>query len=389
MKKYYSFISTFILLCATLQVSAQINPASSPYYADGPYSITADSTTVSSKKVVMYHPVTAPTGNKYPVFIFQPGANSFFSSAITVHSYDLYMKHLASYGYVVLVIDETSAGMPNGTTFKAVHDWFKTTVATTSHWLYTYADPNKVAIGGHSNGGVNATGCLVDRPTEIDAIIYFVSYPSDNFLVPQDVSGYTGNVLDLSGAADATSTPTACRTGFDAYTSAECAYWVSITGMDHGGFGDYVNSSQPVGPIGRTNATATVRHYLVSYLEYLFKNNVIAQANLETSLLQPNTTGEFENTCLTTSISENSNENKMSVYPNPVTDRCQIISNDEIDMNNIIIIDLQGREITGRIQIPQVSLNEITVNFSEIENGLYLIYNKGGEEKPIRINVIH
>jgi hypothetical protein len=389
MKKYYSFIGTLILFIVSFTMYAQISPTSSPYYADGPYSITADSTTVSSKKVVMYHPVTAPTGNKYPVFIFQPGANGFFSSAITVHSYDLYLKHLASYGYVVLVIDETSAGMPNGTTFKAVHDWFKTNVANTSHWLYTYADPTKVAVGGHSNGGVNASGCLVDRPAEINAIVYFASYPSNNFLVTQDVSGYTGSVLDLSGADDATSTPADCRTGYDSFTSANCAFWVSITGMDHGGFGDYVNADQPVGSIGRTNATATVRHYLVSYLEYIFKNNTVAQANFQSSLLQPNTTNEYENSCITTSVPEDESYSGINLFPNPFNSVCTIVASNKIDMNEISIIDITGREITEQVMISVLSETSVSLDFSEINNGMYLMYINGSEEKPIRINVVH
>lgn len=389
MKKYYIFISTILIFLCIYSGKAQISPTSSPYSQDGPFAITADSSTVNSKKLVMYHPVSAPTTNKYPVFIFQPGANSLFSSAINVHSYDLYMKHLASYGYVVLVIDETSAGMPNGTTFKAVHDWFKTNVSNTSHWLYNFADPTKVAIGGHSNGGVNATACLIDRPTEIDAIVYFASYPSNNFLLPQDVSGYSGSVLDLAGNADQTSAESDCRTGFESYTSANCGYWVLINGMDHGGFGDYVNSSQPVGSIGRANATATVRHYLVSYLDFLFKSDVVAQASFQTTVLQPNTTSEFENSCVTTGLESSEYATEMSFYPNPVKDLAILSSNVNIDAANICLVDMTGKNITANVTLSQIDKTKFSFSFSGLNKGLYFLFTKGGETKPILINVCH
>jgi pimeloyl-ACP methyl ester carboxylesterase len=387
MKNIYYLLSLFCLLMFQSVTKAQLSPTSSPYYANGSYSIVSDSTTVSSKKVVIYRPSTPPSGDKYPVFIFQPGANGFFSSAITVHSYDLYLKHLATYGYVVLVIDETSAGLPNGTTFIAVHDWFITNVANTSHWLYTYADSSIVVIGGHSNGGVNASGCLVDSPNQIKGIVYFASYPSNNFMVPQDVSGYTGKVLDLSGAADATSTPASCRTGYDAFTSANCAYWVSITGMDHGGFGDYVNTSQPVGAIGRTNATATVRHYLVSFMESQYKNNTIALANFQTSLLQPNTTATFENSCVATNIDETEIAAEVKVFPNPASDYVTITIAGEITESDIMIFDMAGRIITDRVDIEAQDVNEYKLDLSNIDNGYYFVSFAGRKISPIRFAV--
>ncbi|HNW97736.1 MAG TPA: alpha/beta hydrolase [Bacteroidales bacterium] len=386
MKKINILLSIFLFFMMQFHVISQIAPTSSPYYVDGPYSITSDSVTVSSKKVVIYHPVTAPTGVKYPVFIFQPGANGLFSSAINVHSYDLYLKHLAIYGYVVLVIDETAAGMPNGTTFKAVHDWFLTNVTNTSSLLYTYADSSKVAIGGHSNGGVNASGCLVDRPGKIDAIVYFASYPSNNILVTQDVSGYTGKVLDLAGADDQSSKPADCLIGYNSFTSANCAYWVLITGMDHGGFGDYVNTSQPVGAIGRTDATATVRHYFVSFLNYIFKNDVVAQSNFETTVLQPSTTNQFTNSCITTIIEENY-ENNFKFYPNPVNNFAQLYSIENI--NSFKLIDITGKDVTNYLKTNTTDIHNFLFDFSDINNGLYLLYIQGNESKPIKINVIH
>jgi hypothetical protein len=387
-KHYFFIIPLWVcLFISQTNLKAQVNPPDSPYYNNGSYTIVSDSVTVSSKKVLIYRPSTAPVSSKYPVFIFQPGANGFFSSAITVHSYDLYMKHLATYGYVVMVIDETSAGMPNGTTFKAVHDWFLTNVASTSHWLYTYADSSKVVIGGHSNGGVNASGCLVDRPNKIKGIVYFASYPSNNILVTQDVSGYKGKVLDLSGASDATSTPADCRTGYDAFTSADCAFWVSITGMDHGGFGDYVNSSQPVGPIGRVNATATVRHYLVSFMESQFKNDVLALANFQTGVLEPSTTATFENSCTVTSVEEKNNDALTSSFPNPADHLLTLTTEYPVCLTDIMIFDITGNDVTRLTNISQENSNVFAMDISALNPGCYVVVT-GKNNKPLKLTVL-
>ncbi|MEI7596346.1 MAG: alpha/beta hydrolase [Bacteroidota bacterium] len=298
MKKLVFILFIFI----SFSVKAQINPLTSPYYANGTYAIVADSVESDTadfiaKDLLIYRPSSTVDG-PYPVFIFQLGANGFGSSAINRHTYDLYMKHLASYGYVVIIIDDAAAGLPSGTSFKNTHDWFKSRVAITSHWLHQYADPNKVIIGGHSNGGVNASALIDSRPTEIEGIVYFASYPSGTFPVTHDVTTFTGKVLDLAGEEDDDSTPSACKGGYNKFTAAACKTWVLVKGMAHGGFGDYINSGQLVGTIGRDSATATVRHYLVSFLESEFKSNGAANDNFAIAAKRPRPTKEFENSCL-------------------------------------------------------------------------------------------
>jgi len=365
MKKITLFALAF--LCV-FQMNAQISPTTSMYYANGPMAIVSDSDmTAISKPLLFYRPATT-SGAPYPVFMFQLGANGFLSSAINRHSYDIYMQHLASHGYVVIVIDDSQAGLPSGTTFKAAHTWFKDKVANTSHWLNSYADPNKLAIGGHSNGGVNAAGLLVDRPTEIHGIVFFASYPSSTFPVVQDVSGYTGKVLSLAGDEDTQSTPSACKGGFDKFTSASCKTYVLVSGLAHGGFGDYDLSSQPVGSIGRDNATATVRHYLVSFMKSQFKGDGIALANMTTSLLQPNTTGEFETNCTGSVNIEEFLEETFLFYPNPVKNDLHIsLSGKSIE--KLEVIDVLGR--THRI-VENASGN-LVIDFSDLPKGVYSI----------------
>ena len=316
MSKLIFSLITFLII-ATGIIKAQINPTDSPYYFDGSYVVESDSNmTAISVPLLFYRPQATGT---YPVLMFQLGANGFGSNVINRHTYDLFMYHLASYGFVVIIIDDSQAGFPNGTSFKAAHDWFTANIANSGHWLSSYADGSKLVIGGHSNGGVNASALLVDRPTEIDGIVFMDSYPSTGILGigAHDVSGYTGKEMTLSAGEN---DPTANKNGYDSFTSTDCKTYVNISGLDHGGFGDYILASQPVGSIGRINATASIRHYLVSWMLSEFKADSQASNELMSLALRPNTVGEFLNDCGTLSNSLEESDYSINLYPNPTKD---------------------------------------------------------------------
>lgn len=287
-----------ILFIASLTIhfsNAQIDPLNSIYADFGSYTVVSDSDATISPEVLIFRP---DQPGSYPVFIFQLGANGVGSTAINKHTYDLYMEHLASYGIVSIVIDDSNAGMPSGTSFNTVLDWFNTNVTDNTHWLYDYCDPEKVILGGHSNGGVNACA-IIDGSTSTDiaGLILLASYPSNVPFFGHDVSGWPGKLLSIAGSEDDASTPDACKTGYDAFSSTTCKTWVLVEGMGHGGFGDYDNPDQPVGTIGRDSATATVRHYLTSFILSEFESSIVANAQLTTELFRPGTIAEFESSC--------------------------------------------------------------------------------------------
>lgn len=378
MKQIIVFL-LFIISGQTL-VKSQIQPTSSPYCNDGIYSAIADSATVGSKKVVMYRPSIPPVLGKYPVFIFQPGANGIFGGDINVHTYDLFLQHLTTWGFVVLVIDETTAGLPNGTTFKSVHTWLKNKTADPQHWLSAYADSTLVIIGGHSNGGVNASALLIDRPGEITGIVYFASYPSDNILMPHDVSGYTGKVLSMAGSEDNSSTPSACKNGYNAFSSASCKSYAMITGMGHGAFGDYQHSSQVVGSIGRTDATATIRHYLLSFMLSQFKNDPVALNNLTQSTMQPNTTGEFLTTCdnMVGVHSFTKDDIELYIYPNPASDLLVI------DANQGNLLHLYLYNMSGQLLESFSMQSKRIININAYKKGKYfLVAEEGSNNRKV------
>lgn len=366
----------FVVL-SVVHLQAQIDPVDSPFYNDGDYTIVADSNlTDVSKPLLFYYPETA---GSYPIFIFQLGANGFGSSAINRHTYDLYLKHLASYGFVVIVIDDSQAGFPNGASMTATHDWVKTKIDDPTHWLSTYGAQSPIILGGHSNGGVNACALLVERPTEIDGIVFMDSYPSTGVVGfgAHDVSGYTGKEMSMAAGEN---DPDPNKEGYESFTSASCKTYVRIEGLDHGGFGDYVNPDQPVGSIGRTNATASVRHFLVSWMLSEFGNSYDGSLNLSDVTLHPNTVEEFENDCMSSLSASLENEVKEEVviYPNPVNTILSIDTQESF--NKINIYNTLGRLVISK----EVNESVESINVEALNAGTYILELSNNTKQIIR-----
>lgn len=362
-----TLILIILFLVSTISINSQIDALDSPYYQYGMNSVVVDSNmTDVSVPLLFFHPETP--GN-YPVFMFQLGANGFGSSVINRHTYDLFMEHLASYGFTIIVIDDSQAGLPNGASFLEAHDWFTAHVIDQNHWLSNFADPNFFVVGGHSNGGVNASALLVDRPAEIDGIVFMDSYPSTGVfgIGAHDVSGYTGKELTLTADEN---NPDASKDGYMSFTNTTCKTFVNITGLDHGGFGDYVLASQPVGSIGREQATATIRHFLVSWMLSEFSGNAVASDNLANTALHPITVSEFLNDCSTLSTAALENDAMLNeqVYPNPFNGEIRIenISQDV----NIAIYNTVG----SLVYQDENFAKNTTINLNGLIAGMYYLY---------------
>ncbi|PLX00909.1 MAG: hypothetical protein C0594_15050 [Marinilabiliales bacterium] len=300
--------TSIITACISVAFS-QTDPLNSPYFTNGPENVIIDSIMTSTPEdVLIFRPDNSNNG-PYPTVLFQPGANS-GTEYINKHSYDLYWEHLASYGFVIIIINNTEGG-PNGTLFSETHDWIKDSVADINHWMHSYIDLSKFIVSGHSNGGMNATDIIIDRPDEINAILYLASYPNPGMfgLGAQNVSGYTGKAFFICGSEDDTSVPMLGSTNDIAqeayntrFTSAECKTWVMVDGAGHGAFGDYNNPDQPVGTIGRDSATASIRHYITSFLLSEFKSDSYANDQMINPDNQPGTISEFLCTCIANDI---------------------------------------------------------------------------------------
>lgn len=263
------------------------------YFNDGEYPVVSEKDETSFNYSILFH--RPENEGKYPVFMFNPGANGFGSDAIKVDTYDLFLKHLASYGFVVIVVDATEAGMPDGRKMKEVYGWYKNKLSDDSHWLSKYADENKLIVGGHSNGGTNASALLVDNIDDIDGIVFLDSFPSPGVLGlgAHNVSGFEGKVLSIVGGENDRASQ--YKEGFEKFENAECKTFINVEGMGHAAFGDYEHSTQKVGEIGREKATIILRHFLLSWFLSEFHYDDEAAKNLDNNYSED--IKEFLNTC--------------------------------------------------------------------------------------------
>jgi len=390
MLKTYKTQLLIVVLTLSCSVFAQINPQDSPYYTDGTYDVLFEGHTGGDPDIYTFRPDVS-VGEQFPVFIFQLGANGFGSSAIDHTSYDIFMEHLASWGYIVVVIDDAGAGLPNGASFNTVFDWYETKRDDPSHWMSDFANDDKVVLGGHSNGGVNATGFLQDNKESIEGVVFFASYPSEGIIGigGHDISDFEGYVLSIAGNEDGQSTPDDCYGGYESFEQTACKYYVNIDGLGHGGFGDYDNPDQPVGTIGRDDATASIRHYLLSFMEFSMKNEDDAEKHLKSEEFQPTSTLEYESTCpyveeedpiddeeedpideeedpideeedpVDEEETANVDEKKriLNIYPNPTSSIVTIELNEPI--TSIMVTDNMGRVVYSHFENNKINLSSL------------------------------
>jgi len=387
MKKIYTLFVSLCLL--TLALNAQVAPQNSPYATNNTLGFTAMDSVMGLQPadLLVFRPLTSIAG-PYPTILFQPGANADPDTFINWHSYDLYAEHLASYGYVVLIINNTAGG-PNATLFTQLHDSIKARVADPTNWMHNYIDTTRFIAAGHSNGGMNATDLIVARPTEVKAIMYLASYPNPGIagFGAQDVTTYPGKVLFLNGDQDSTGntltgvTNDVSHSAFDgSFTAASCKVRVLFSGMGHGAFGDYANPAQPVGTIGRADATASVRHYLVSFLKTVIENNGTADQNLNAANKRLTSVSQFESTCgiggSTVGIEYVFGSSAVvEIYPNPANNQLNI----NLNVPSSGDVTFQIINITGQVVYSSQSTlveNQDNINFIDVQNlnnGIYIL----------------
>jgi len=373
--KFLSLIAMALTCLYSTTINAQINPANSPYFQDGPYQVVEEAFPDLSSPMLTYRPDNVNDG-PYPLLIFHMGANQQGDTNIDWKSYDLFMKHLTSYGYVVGILQQVP-GAPTGPYFSNTLNFIDDEIATGNNWFSTYIDTEKIAVGGHSFGGVAASQIISDEPERVDAIVYFASFP---FLVPfigQDVSRFTGKMLTIGGSEDTDTDYDEVLSGYNAYTGTDCKARFNIEGLGHAGFGDYQHPTQVVGSIGRTNATATLRHLLVSFMESTFKNTDLGNAQFLIETNYPDTVAEFENTCVDVLSTDDVSANSIAkVYPNPVSSELNLTSvRDNVDVE---IYNSLGQRVFTNTTIQN---NRIDVR--NFQSGLYFLKLKHEGSKQI------
>ncbi|NJM80154.1 MAG: T9SS type A sorting domain-containing protein [Flavobacterium sp.] len=79
----------------------------------------------------------------------------------------------------------------------------------------------------------------------------------------------------------------------------------------------------------------------------------------------------LDSVVVSTALSVNSfSKSSLQLYPNPVLDNITIQNNDNLDIENISIVDLNGRVVK---EFKYTDLNNNLINISELEKGVYII----------------
>ena len=95
---------------------------------------------------VVWHPVTA---GRYPLIIMVNG------TGVPCDKYEDVFRHFASWGYVV-------AGNNYGTNWDGLHPSETLDFALNTEEVSAYVDPDRIAVGGHSQGGMGAFNAVTE-----------------------------------------------------------------------------------------------------------------------------------------------------------------------------------------------------------------------------------
>ncbi len=178
-------------------------------------------------------------------FIFYPGGR------VDYRSYAAPLREIAAQGYLVVLLPvrlnlaffDINAAEPVFAKYPAIKHW---------------------AVGGHSLGGVASALYAKDHLTQLDAIIFWASYPADDSLKNSNLK-----ILSIYGTKDMAGMEKFKETGALLPSSTK---YVVMDGGNHAQFGDY--GPQPgdnEATISRAGQQTLVVNAVVEFLNELGK----------------------------------------------------------------------------------------------------------------------
>lgn len=212
MKKIFTWISIALLAGLVIASAAFALWANDAYPADGAalQALTSDSqVTVTNGDTITFQPANLqPTTG----FIFYPGGR------VDYRAYAPVLRMIAEGGYFVALVP-----VPLNMAFFDVD--------AASPVLEEHPEIETWAVGGHSLGGAMASVFAKDHLAELDAVIFFASYPADDSLKNAGIK-----VLSIYGTKDMAGMGT-----FDEKKSllSDETKYVVIEGGNHAQFGSY------------------------------------------------------------------------------------------------------------------------------------------------------
>ncbi len=206
----------------------------------------------TDKVEVTTHPwlVFRPTGVEPTTgLILYPGAR------VDARSYAPAARAIAEQGYLVVVVP-----MPLNLAFFGSN--------RAADVIKAYPDIERWAIGGHSLGGILASGFADSHTAQVPGVIFWASYPSDK----NDLSAKPLKALSIYGTLDGL--VTADNIANSHRLLPPDTTWVPIEGGDHAQFGWYGPQDGDLpAAISREEQTQQVVEATVTFLKSLGQQN--------------------------------------------------------------------------------------------------------------------
>ncbi|HYH02842.1 MAG TPA: hypothetical protein VEC37_07055 [Bacillota bacterium] len=222
------------------------------YSKTGPYS----TTTKTFTDFTVYCPRTLNTnGVKHPVITWGNGTGA------TPSSYSGLLRHLASYGFVVVCSNSTMTG--SGTEMKNGIDLMTTENTSSSSFFYNKLNLNAIGACGHSQGGGGTIAAAKDARIKCSSPIQ-----------PMQTSpvGVQGPMLIITGSADGIISSSSVQSlVFNRCTRT--AVFAELQGADH------------MAPTGISPSPAILKYVTAWFQYYLFN-----KTSLRTMFLGTNST---------------------------------------------------------------------------------------------------
>jgi hypothetical protein len=185
-------------------------PAESRYAATGPWHVTMSRTTDAcdskGNACTTYSP--SPLGRdvangkpvRHPVVVWANG------TGVETPAYDYFLRHLASWGFLVVASDDTSTG--DGTSATDVANYLIGKAKSPKSPWRTTVDTRRIGVAGHSQGGGATVALFAHQTAPFSA--YLAIHPAPSWFClalcgyqPSDLAGARrGSILYLQSAGD-------------------------------------------------------------------------------------------------------------------------------------------------------------------------------------------
>jgi len=202
----------------------------------GPFAVTVNAESAHT----YYAPTTLGAGGlRHPVILWGNGTFN------TPSTYDAYLRHLASHGFIVAAANTSNSG--SGREILAGLDNLTTKDRTAGNRFAGKVDVGRVAVMGYSQGGGGAMAAA--RDSRVDTTIAIQPWQAST-------SGIRVPTLYLAGSSDAVVSASSVRGYFNASSGVPAAY-ANVRGATH---------FEVLGDGGRFRgpATAWARYYLMA-----------------------------------------------------------------------------------------------------------------------------